>query len=158
MNKRSSRYRRYATYRPRRRTVRLRRFLRTSLMLLAIGFGIFIGWHVVNKIAKPYIVGYCEGREIAQIKAEIAQEKRDNRSLNREIRYLGTEAGQTAEARKLGMVKEGEVALIVETSEQDPSHTREESGVEKDKKPFWQAAGAWVAGLFGGGKKEATAE
>jgi hypothetical protein len=73
---------------------------------------------VIGKGAKPYLVGYTANKEIAQINQQIAHEKARQKDLSKQIGYLQTPAGMESEARKLGWVKEGEVAVVVD--DRDP--------------------------------------
>ncbi|MDI6827346.1 MAG: septum formation initiator family protein [Armatimonadota bacterium] len=129
----------------RRRPKKLYRLVRRLIRPIGIVVGMLLLWHVASKIAEPYILDSREARETAQIKREIARLEAENRNLKSEIPYLKTEAGIEAEARKLGMVKEGEVALII----QNP--TKEESGQETKKlahPTLWQKIAGGIAGLL----------
>jgi cell division protein FtsL len=131
---------------PKKRTSRKTRFTRVALTALAIAGVLFITGAVIGKAVKPYLVGYGENREIAQITDQIAQEEAQRRDLKRQIRHVQTPAGMEAEARKLGWVKEGEVAVVVEGPAVEP--TSETS----PKSQFLHRIGNGIVGLFSFGK------
>lgn len=120
------------------------RYTRIVVMTLAVA-GVILGvGAVVSKAAKPYVVGYTEGREIAEVRQQIADEKARRDDLKQQIRYVRTPAGMEVEARKLGWVKEGEVAVVVDNTKQEP--TPEEVAPQS---PFVNRLGTGITGLFG---------
>lgn len=120
------------------------RYTRIVVMTLAVA-GVILGvGAVVSKAAKPYVVGYTEGREIAEVRQQIADEKARRDDLKQQIRYVRTPAGMEVEARKLGWVKEGEVAVVVDNTKQEP--TPEEVVPQS---PFVNRLGTGITGLFG---------
>jgi len=131
-------------YLRRRRTgFRLRRVLLVSIVVFLCAFA---AYHVVGKVARPYLVGWQESREIAQLKKESAAIEAENRELKQRIAYIRTPAGVEAEARKQGMVREGEVALLVQTPEQASS---EQAEAHKLANPtMWQKVVSRVADFF----------
>lgn len=138
--------------RPRRRALRIRRLAYASLAVIA-GAGILLCvGAAVGKMAKPYVVGHREGKEIAEIKRQIAEAESENRELKAAIEYLSTPAGVEVEARKLGWVKKGEIAVVVERprSEQSTVGPVEDA----DRVSFWRRVGRGIARLFGGRKAE----
>ena len=129
--------------RPRRR--KLVRSLRILLALVAVGCGIVMVGAVIAKGARPYLISHGEAKEIAQVKRQIAQAESENRVLKKGIGYLRTPRGMEAEARKLGWVKEGEIAVVLEEPEGSQGANGEPSGSHES---FWQAAGLRILGLF----------
>ncbi len=105
-------------------------------ILLAVGA-------VIGKGAKPYLVGHTENREIAQINRQIAQETARHKSLDKQIGYVQTPAGMESEARKLGWVKEGEVAVVVDDTKKEPIADK------ASESNFLQRIGKGITGLFG---------
>lgn len=122
--------------------------VRFGIVALAL-IGVIIGvGAVVGKAAKPYLKGRTEDAEIAQIRQDIAQQELRRIELTEGMRYLQTPAGMEVEARRLGWVKEGEISVVVE--EPNPEPTVDESS----KKPLLQRFSDGVVGLFGAGKKD----
>jgi cell division protein FtsL len=97
---------------------------------------------VIGKGAKPYLVGYTENREIAQINRQIARETALRKDLNKQIEYVQTPAGMESEARKLGWVKEGEVAVVVDDTKKEPTPEKASDST------FLQRIGKGITGLF----------
>jgi|GEM_PF-3538541 len=128
-------------YLRRRRTVL--RFRRLVFWSALICLCVYIAYHCAEKLARPYFVDWQEARDIARIKHEINAVAAENRDLRRQIAYLQTDAGIEAEARKLGMVKEGEVALVVEAQERN-----ELTRTEKAPSPRWQSVMRRIASIF----------
>ncbi len=113
-------------------------------MTLAVA-GVILGvGRVLSKAAEPYVVGYAESKEIAQVTQQIADEKAKRKDLKQQIRYLRTPAGMESEARKLGWVKEGEVAVVVDNSRKEPTPKE-----LTEKSPFVNRLGNGISGLFG---------
>ncbi len=129
----------------RRRPKKLYRLVRRLIRPVGIVLGMLLLWHIAGKVAEPYILDSREARETARIKREIARLEAENRNLKNEIPYLKTEAGIEAEARKLGMVKEGEVALII----QNPIKEESEQETKRLAHPtLWQKIAGGVESLF----------
>ena len=116
------------------------------LLVAVAGVAIFFG-AVISKAARPYLISYGESREIAQVKKEIAEAQAENNTLKRDINYLSTLKGKEAEARKLGWVKEGEVALVVQQPE-DAESKEIEQAKQQAKEPIWRTAGRRILELF----------
>ncbi|MCL6518791.1 MAG: septum formation initiator family protein [Armatimonadetes bacterium] len=134
------------------RTTRLRKRPKKAyrfLLILGYSFATILAvlclWHIVSKITEPYILDSRESREKTQIEREIARIEAENRNLRSEIAYLKTKAGIEAEARKLGMVKEGEIALIVQSPSKEES---ERSAGENAHPNIWQRIAGEVACFF----------
>ncbi|HET6453920.1 MAG TPA: septum formation initiator family protein [Armatimonadota bacterium] len=87
--------------------------MRIFLMLICISLAAFIVRAAVMKAARPYLISYTESKERADIQRQIAQANAEKNALKRDIAYLGTPKGKEEEARKLGWVKTGEVAVVV---------------------------------------------
>ena len=147
MNKRtSSRKARSTTrYKPKRRS-RFAKYIRVLFTLTTIAGILFCVGAVISKAAKPYLISCGESREIAAVKKEIAEACAENRALKGNIAYLSTPRGKEAEARKLGWVKEGEVALVVEQPQKPGSEGARAEGVSD--KSFWRSAGQRILELF----------
>lgn len=127
---------------PKRRRSRRPHYTRMIVIVLSIT-GILLGvGAVIGKGAKPYLVGHTEGREIEQINRQIAQEEARRIDLNKQIEYLQTPAGMESEARKLGWVKEGEVAVVVDDTKKEPTPER------SSEPTFLQRIGKGITGLF----------
>ena len=121
------------------------RFLRVLLVLVVIAVGLYLGWLVARKISKPYVISYTESTEIASIQKQIADAKTENSQLKRDLEYLATPQGKEAEARRLGWVKKGETALVVQQPAQ-PQFQGEQS--EAMKESFWQSVCRSVVKVF----------
>lgn len=128
--------------RSKRRRSRRPNYRRTIVNVLTIAAAILVVGAVAYKVAKPYRVAHTEGREIEQINRQIAHEEALRKDLNKQIDYLQTPAGMESEARKLGWVKEGEVAVVVDDTKKAPTP-------EKASEPtFLQRVGNGITGLF----------
>lgn len=122
------------------------RFARIAVMSLAAAGVLFVAGSVIGKVLEPYVVGYGENREIAQVTEQIRQLEAERRDLKRQIRYVQTPAGMEAEARKLGWVKEGEVAVVVENAKAEPKTE------DPLRAPFMNRVGNGFVDLFSFGK------
>lgn len=131
--------------RKRRRVFSLRRLLALSVLLFVC---VFIAYHCSEKLARPYLLRWQEAREIARIKREIEAVESENRELRRQINYLQTAGGIQAEARKLGMVKEGEIALIVKRPEKNDLG----SAREISSRSVWRNVISRIAVIFMNGR------
>lgn len=98
----------------------------------------------VAKVSRPYVINYGESREVARLQKEIGAARAENRQLKGEIRDIETQTGKEAEARKLGWVKKGETAIVVE----QPQKTALETAQPIPNKSCWQRASDWLTGLF----------
>ena len=130
--------------RPRRKRARSPRFLSILLALVILVVGVYCAKVVIAKITRPYLISYGESREISELKRQIATSTTENRQLKKDITDVGTPQGKDAEARKLGWVKKGEVAIVVE----QPQKTGLESAETRAGKSCWQRAGDWFTRLF----------
>ncbi|MHB1457770.1 MAG: FtsB family cell division protein [Armatimonadota bacterium] len=88
----------------------LRRLTRVLIVLLVVA----ATWLILAKITKPYRISYMESKEISDVKKQIVQAEAENKRLKQDIEYIKKPEGKMVEARKLGFVKEGEVAVVVE--------------------------------------------
>ena len=113
------------------------------LMLACMALVIFIVKAVVMKAARPYLISYNESKERSDIQQQIAQAKAENRALERDIIHLGTPEGKEAEARKLGWVKQGEVAVVVPQVGKSPFASE-----PLPQETFWDHLGRRMAGVF----------
>lgn len=121
------------------------KFLRVLLALTLIAAGLCCTAAVVKKISKPYVISYGESKEVRDIRKQIAVATADNQQLKRDISYLGTAQGKEAEARKLGWVKKGEVALVVQQPGKSSFQVDQPIAI---KDTFWQSAGKRLVGIF----------
>ena len=124
------------------------RVLTSVLLVSGILFGVGA---VVAKAARPYLISYGESREIADINRQIAQAEAENNALRHNINHLTDPKTQPrameAEARKLGWVKQGEVALIIEQPKSAVNEAERNIG-GSGKSSFWRTAGWRMLKLF----------
>ena len=124
--------------------------MRVFLMLLVIAGVIFSMGSVITKAARPYLISYGESKEIAEVNRQTAEAAAENSALKRDIKYLTDPKTQVRaleeEARKLGWVKKGETALVVEQPKKPGEDSR--PVVPTEKRSFWQDAGKRVLGIF----------
>ncbi|HUV05380.1 MAG TPA: septum formation initiator family protein [Armatimonadota bacterium] len=133
--------------RPRRRRTKLARSFRVLLALAVAACGLVVAGAIIAKGARPYLISHGEAKEIAQIKQQIAQSEAEKRALKKNIEYVQTPQGKEAEARKLGWVKEGEIAVVLEAPQGSEGANGQPSDSAK-RESFWQAAGYRVLSLF----------
>ena len=126
--------------RPRRRRTKLARSFRVLLALAVAACGLVVAGAIIAKGARPYLISHGEAKEIAQSEAE-------KRALKKNIEYVQTPQGKEAEARKLGWVKEGEIAVVLEAPQGSEGANGQPSDSAK-RESFWQAAGYRVLSLF----------
>lgn len=74
-----------------------------------VAFAIF----VLGKIARPFRLYDQEYSETRQIALELESLRKENASLERQIKHLKTTEGAAQAARKLGWVKPGEITLVI---------------------------------------------
>ena len=116
-------------------------------MLVCLSLAILIVRAVAMKAARPYVISYNESKERSDIQQQIAQAKAENRALKADIIHFGTPEGKEAEARKLGWVKEGEVAVVVPDSGPSPFASE-----PLPPESVWDRMGRRLAGMFVKGK------
>jgi len=136
-----------AHHRPGRFRARFARALRVVLALASAIAVLCVLGTLISKAARPYLISHAESKEISEINRQIAEANAENRALKKEIAYLSTPEGKEAEARKLGWVKAGEVAIVIE----QPQDSQGEGGQSADssgRESFWHAAGRRILGLF----------
>ncbi len=138
------------TKRPKTRRMRTKRtkapkLLRVLLVLTLLAAGGYCLKATVCKLARPYLISHSESQEIVALQKQIASANIENIQLKRESELMGTPQGKEAEARKLGWVKKGEVALVVQ--QPDQSRLLQEQA-EAMKETFWQSAGKKLVGVF----------
>ncbi len=66
-----------------------------------------------NKVLKPFRLSSVEHRQTEKLRKELTRLKRENAILERKIRYLRTEEGWIQAARQYGLVKPGEITLVM---------------------------------------------
>jgi hypothetical protein len=117
---------------------------------------LLVVYMILAKASRPFLISYAESREIAGIKREKDAVEAENRRLRTNREYLKTDQGKEAEARKLGWVKSGEVAVVVGQPEHSPTPPIE---FEKPAPPKskWRILSEKVMGklLFRADKKKA---
>jgi len=116
-------------------------------MLVCIGAAAFIVRAAAMKVARPYVISYTESKERSDIQRQIAQAEAENHALKQEIVHLDTPEGKEAEARKLGWVKQGEIAVVVPNVGPSPF-----DGEPLPRPTFWDQLGIRMAGVFVKGK------
>lgn len=123
----------------------LRKILGVFLVLIIIT----AAWLIMAKITKPYRISYMESREIADIRNQIKQAELDNKRLKQDIDYIKKPEGKMVEARKLGFVKEGEVAVVVEQPNRD-QYELDQMKTPPVKDTFFQSVRKRIAEFFSG--------
>lgn len=117
--------------------------------VLVVLLFIAIIWLVLAKAIKPYRISYVESREIADVRNQIAQAEADNKRLKEDIEYIQKPEGKMVEARKLGFVKEGEVAVVVEQPDRE-QYERDQMKTPPVKDTFLQSWKKRITGFFAG--------
>ena len=136
-----ARDKKYVHYNVRR--VRRKSRVRIFLMLICISLAAFIVRAAVMKAARPYVISYTESKERADIQRQIAQANAEKNALKRDIAYLGTPKGKEEEARKLGWVKQGEVAVVVPDTGPSPFASE-----PLPQASIWDRMSRRMAGMF----------
>ena len=132
----------YSVQRSRKKS-RFGRYLRMLLLLACMTLAFLVVKAMVMKAARPYLISYNESKERSDIQRQISQAEAENRVLRRDIAYLDTPEGKEAEARKLGWVKKGEVAVVVPDVGASPF-----AGEPLPQPSFWDHLGRRMAGVF----------
>ena len=85
-----------------------------AALLIAVG-GVILAFagHITAVAMHPFIATNRTGQEIRRLEAELKVENERNKLLRDDIGYLKTKAGIEHEARRLGMLKDGEVGLTI---------------------------------------------
>ena len=148
MKRETRRSRSYSSDRGKARTRKSRfaRAFRALFTFTLIACVLFCIGAFVAKASKPYLISYGESKEISDIKNQIADARAENMAIKKDIKYLSTPEGKEAEARKLGWVKEGEVALVIEPHESENKDGQSLNPPVKES--FWSSAGRRILGLF----------
>jgi cell division protein FtsB len=129
------------------RRARRRRQMRILLLLACFGVAVLIVRAAAMKAARPYVISYTESKERADIQRQIAQANAEKNALKHDIAYLDTPEGKEAEARKLGWVKTGEVAVVVPDSGPSPFASE-----PLPQASIWDRMSRRMAGMFVKGK------
>ena len=102
---------------------------------------------VVSKASRPYRISYSESKDITAKLQKLNKAQAENEVLKQDWEYLTNPQTQNEameiEARKLGWVKPGEIAIVVE---QSPKALDEEN---KFPVSSWFSPGKRILGLFG---------
>ena len=115
------------------------------ISILGICTLLFLAWLAVAKLSKPYLISHSESKQIEVIEKNINTLDAENESLRKEIKYLKSQRGVEVEARKLGWVKDGEVAVVVEKR----SRTEKEwPAAPQQKESRWKSFWGRIAGAF----------
>lgn len=80
------------------------------VMVLMITAALAIG----AKVIKPYVQASQMAKDLADTNSQIAQADAQNAAYARRLAYLQTPQGKVTEARSLGYMFPGEVAVVVE--------------------------------------------
>jgi cell division protein FtsB len=96
------------------------KFKKVASRLLIICLVVGSIYMFLDKLSRPYRISHGEVRAIAEVKNEIKAEEAQNRALKKNIEFLKTDKGREVEARRLGWVKPGEVAIVVEQPSPHP--------------------------------------
>jgi len=107
------RYRTGAPVRRKRRLLSKRAFMRLLTTTLVVGVALAIGTWLVGGVLRPIRLVTSEQRERDRVVAEYKSLRKHNEDLRRQLRYLQTPRGIEQEARKLGFVRPGEIALVI---------------------------------------------
>jgi len=68
---------------------------------------------VIGKVARSFRLLGNESSETRRLGSELANLKKQNAEMERQINYLKTPQGAAQAARKLGYVKPGEISLVL---------------------------------------------
>jgi cell division protein FtsB len=128
-----------------KRTFKPPKFLRVLLVLMIVAVGIYSAYATALKVSRPYVISYGESKEIEKLKKQIAVATTENNQLNRDLSYLATPQGKEAEARKIGLVKKGETAIMVQQPDQSKLQLDRTQAM---KETFWQTASKSLVKLF----------
>lgn len=128
--------------RPRRKS-KAGRWFRILLMLACFALVGFIAKAMIVKAVRPWWIDHNEKKESVQLQQQIDKAKAENRAIKRDIAYLDTPEGKIAEARRLGWVKQGEVAVVVPNEGPSPF-----DGEPIPEPSFWDNLVRRVAGVF----------
>ena len=127
------------------------KYVRTALTVFVVCLIVLAAGAVIAKVARPYVICYGESKETTKIRQQIAQAEAEKRTLSNQIKYLtdpkSKDKALEIEARKLGWVKDGEIALVVEPPSKPQA---DKSPNAHSAKTFWQTAGREILGLFVG--------
>ena len=108
--------------------------------LVIVAFGVLtVTYKVLAKTSRPFLISYAESKEIISVKREKEAAESENRRLQSEKRYLLTNKGKESEAHKLGWVKDGEIAIVVEQPDNSPAPEAETEKVAP--KSRWRTMG-----------------
>jgi cell division protein FtsL len=135
---------RIAKKRPTRRTKTIRVIV-SSLVIVII---LAMAWKVVAKSIKPYRIGYSESKDIIEIKKQIAEAEAENKALKADIEYLKRPEGKLVEARKLGFVKEGEVAVVIEQPDRKQFEIDHIKNPPPAEESYWKSLKRKIAKFF----------
>lgn len=136
---------------PKRKRFLSQKFVRNVLTLLGMCAVLLFIIMVTHKAIRPYLISYGESREIANISREVAAAEKENKALKKDITYLTDKKtknkAMTAEARKLGWVKNGETAVVIERP-QKPEYSTEHFLNSSKNRSLWKKTRDSVIGLF----------
>jgi cell division protein FtsB len=120
------------------------KFLQSSLKLVGIVLLIVAAFLFLQKLARPYMLTRVENTEIAKAKADTSQAETEQAKLKNDIAYLQTERGMETEARRLGWVKQGEIAIMVP----QPRKPAPVTVTVETHRSLWESAKHKLSNLF----------
>ncbi len=115
----------YSHYYRKRRTKRSlwRKTIWPLIKLMVFSAVIIAIWVIIaNKVTRPFKLYNAEYQETQKLALQLDELRKENAMLERRIKYLQSSRGAAQEARKLGWVKPGEIALILPSEDQVKSN------------------------------------
>lgn len=99
--------------RRRRRSRILGMWARIAMLSAAIGVLLLIAVALVAKAVHPFTEANTMQNQLSATNDQIAEIDAQNAAYQRQLNYLKTPAGQEAEARQLGYLRPGEIAVVL---------------------------------------------
>ncbi|MHB0998789.1 MAG: FtsB family cell division protein [Armatimonadota bacterium] len=134
--------------RSRRRKPGRARLMRLLTAILIIAIVASISWMIIVKITRPYRIAYIESKDITEIKNQITEAERENKALKDDLAYISRPEGKMVEARRLGYVKEGEIAVVLEQPDRK-KYEMDQMPRPPVKKTLFQSIGSRILQFFG---------
>ncbi len=100
----------------RRRRRKKSAILAKLAVIVALSCAALVVFAIGNKIVRPFRLWFVEKQSVNQLQTKLAELKHENIELQAKREYLKSAAGAENEARRLGYVSPGEVAVVIETS------------------------------------------
>ncbi len=76
---------------------------------------------VVEKVAHPYWLGHTVGREVADLRAQLARQRARNALFRAQISYLRSAEGTETTARRAGWRRPGEEVYLLRLASETPA-------------------------------------